>query len=227
MRLQRLTPLLATLALFLGGCTMTDNEPPFPEREFNNHEAYKLMEQLATDAAAELPDFPGFEQRKGSFLDCEDKGTVYDDWVSIELHYTFSPGNAASELVRTDYTNALREYWTGENYEITRDQSNPRTHLEAVYPGGITLWWQVVEGARLTIQSGCVPVGDGQRITDYIPPAGGVTPENDRFGRKLENAPVEVAEADDEESDEAAVNPFDGVEAAAAPPGINPFHDQL
>lgn len=227
MRPRNFIPLLTTLALILGGCTMTDNEPPFPEREFDNHEVYPIMEQLVADAVAQLPDFPGFEQRKGAFLDCEDKGTIYDDWVALELHYTFSSTDAASDLVRRQYTSALRDYWTAENYEITRDRSTPRISLEAVYPGGITLWWQVVEGVRLTVQSGCVPVGDGQRITDYLPAVGGVTPENDIFGRQLENAPTEVAGADDEESDEAAVNPFDGLEAAVVPPGINPFHGQL
>ena len=209
---------------------MADDEPSFPEREFDNHEAYRIMEQLATDAVEELPDFPGFEQRKGSFLECEEDGVVYDDWVSIELRYTFSSADASTDLVRSQYTEIWRDYWSKSGYEIYSDQWNADTNrgsIEATSPGGITLWWWVAEGAALTIQSGCVPVGEGQRVTEYIPPAGDVTPENDLLGRKLDNAPDEVVEADDEESDEAAVNPFGGFEAAAAPPGINPFHDQL
>lgn len=209
---------------------MSDNGSPFPEREFDNHEVYPIMEQLVADSVAVLPDFPGFALRKGSFLNCEKEGEIYDDWVAIELRYTFSEADSGREPLRTQYTDTLRDYWTEVGYEITRDEPNrsgTQYALEATAPGGIGLWWEVAGTMFLTIQTGCVPVGNGQRVTDYIPPAGGVTPENDLFGRNLNDAPTEVTGAEDEESDEAAVNPFDGLEAAAVPPGINPFHGQL
>jgi hypothetical protein len=141
MRLRHSLPILAPLVLILGGCTMTDNEPPFPERDFDNHEAYQIMEQVVADAIAQLPDFPGFEQRKGSFLDCEDEGRVYDDWVAIELRYTFSLADASTELVRSQYTEIWRDYWESSGYEIVEDKwqaDSGRGSLEATYPGGIT-----------------------------------------------------------------------------------------
>jgi len=229
MRTKHLIPLFTALALLLGGCSMSDSESPFPERDFDNHEVYPIMEQLVADTVATLPDFPGFEVRTGKFLNCEEEGKIYDDWVAIELQYAFSPADSETEQVRTQYTDDIRNYWTESGYEIVRDKETPSgiRDLEASVSGGITLWWSAAYKATLTVQTGCVPVGNDQRATDYLPPVGGVTPENDRFGSKLNDAPTEVAEADDEESDEAAVNPFDGLEAAAVPPGINPFHGQL
>jgi hypothetical protein len=230
MHAKLLISVFTAFALILGGCSMSDSGSPFPERDFNNHEVYPIMEQLVADTVTAFPDFPGFALRKGSFLNCEKEGKIYDDWVAIELRYTFSEENSNSEPVRTQYTDVLRDYWAEAGYEITRDEPNRSgTHyaLEATVPGGIGLWWEVAGTVFLTVQTGCVPVGNGQRVTDYIPPAGGVTSENDLFGRNLNDAPTGVPEAGDEESDEAAVNPFDGLEAAAAPPGTNPFQGQL
>jgi hypothetical protein len=206
-------------------------ETSLPEREFNNNEVYPLMEQLVADAVAVLPDFPGFVERRGLFHECTDEqDNPIDGWGSIELKYAFSDAASLTAQVREEYTVLLREAWTEAGYEITWDEASAdgsQYNLEAARSDGIVLWWRVLGRTSLTIQSGCVPLaGDDVHPDEYLPPIGGVLPENDPFGNAIDPEAHE-AETPSDESTDAAVNPFEGVVAAVVPPGTNPFHHQL
>lgn len=205
-----------------------------PEREFDNHEAYRLMEQLVADTVTTLPDFPGFVERSALMHDCTDaQDNEIEGWMSIELKYAFDVPTSETSQVREDYTNLLRDVWAEEGYSINWDEASPtgdQYNLEASRTDGITLWWRVWGRTSLTIQSGCVPIGNGDKFPEYIPPAGGVPldAEHDPIGDYLDPSIYGDAEPAEETSDEAAVNPFDdNVVADGSLPGRNPFTDQL
>ncbi|MEV3938941.1 hypothetical protein AB0K52_23585 [Glycomyces sp. NPDC049804] len=208
----RISILLAALTLVLGGCSMFQDPPP--AREFDEAEAYPLMEQIVLDTIAELPDFPGFEKRV--YLrpqDCaESLGEQYEGWVALEISYTFSDENSALPRVQTGYTPILREQWEAAGYDIHRDNIDPETghgSLEAERPDGINLWWWVMDGVSLTVQTGCVPKTPDFDNPDYIPPAGGVLPENDAAAQNRMNPP--------EEATDEATDPFATARPASAP----------
>lgn len=232
---RRLAIILTALTLALGGCSfMQETDTTLPEREFDNHEVYPIMEQLVADAVAVFPDFPGFEKREGSRHGCPDyKGNEIEGWVSIELNYTFDIPTSETEQVREQYTDLLREAWTDAGYQINWDEASPngsQYNLEASRSDGITLWWRVWGLTVLTIQSGCVPIGGGDEKPAYIPPAGGVPldAEHDPFGNSLDPTVYGDAESSEESTDEAAVDPFDNpVAAYGNPPGTNPFTNEL
>jgi len=206
-----------------------------PEREFDNQEVYPLMEQLVAEAVAVLPDFPGFAERDGLLHECTDeRGNEIEGWVSIELKYAFTDSASLTEQVRGEYTDILRDTWTEAGYDITWDEASPDGedhNLEAARTDGLTLWWRVWGRTSLTIQSGCVPVGGGDQKPGYVPPVGGVLPENDPWGNYLDPTVYGTEEPSDESTD-AAVNPFEGGQAAVdtAPgtaPGTSPFINEL
>lgn len=238
---RSLTTVFTAMTLALGGCTFMPEEEvdrTLPEREFDNHEVYPIMEQLVADAVAEFPDFPGFSERRGMRQGCPDsRGNEIEGWVSIELSYAFDIPTSETEQVREEYTDILREAWTEAGYQINRDEASPtgeNYNLEASRSDGITLWWRAWGLTGLTIQSGCVPIGGGDEKPDYIPPVGGVPldAEHDPFGNSLDPTVYADADADaetsEEATDEAAVNPFDNpVAVEGAPPGMNPFTNEL
>ncbi|THV26791.1 hypothetical protein [Glycomyces paridis] len=197
-----------------------------PEREFDNHEVYPIMEQLVADVVAVLPDFPGFAERRGTRHSCPDeKGNEIEGWVSIELSYSFDIPTSETEQVREQYTDLLREAWTEAGYQITWDEASPdesQYNLSASRGDGITLWWRVWGLTGITIQSGCVPIGNGDEKPAYIPPADGVPldAEHDPFGNALDPSVYAVAESSDETTDAAAVAPFTDAQAI---PGQVPF----
>lgn len=201
---QRFFTLLASLTLVLGGCSMFQDPPP--DREFDEAAAYPLMEQIVADTIAGLPDFPGFYQR--GYLrpeDCgETLGSAYDGWVALEIWYGFSGDVSVTDLVKTDYTNLLRESWIDAGYDLHDDSIDPATGrgtLQAERPDGINLWWWVADGVSLTIQTGCIPATDDFDKPDYIPPVGGVLPENDRAVSDKVMSPPEDATTE-------AIDPF-------------------
>jgi hypothetical protein len=176
-----------------------------PAREFDEAEAYPLMEQIVLDTIAQLPEFPGFEKRMYLLPeDCgEALGDRYDGWVALEIRYGFSDENSELPMVRTDYTELLREQWESAGYDIHRDDFDPATGrgtLEAERPDGINLWWWVADGVSLTLQTGCIPATEDFDKPDYIPPAGGVLPENDPAAQNRMNPP--------EDSTSEAIDPF-------------------
>lgn len=160
---------------------MTQDAPP--ERDFDQAQAYPLLEEIVADTVETLPDFPGFYQRMYYPVeDCGHLGEAYKGWVAIEIAYGFSAEDSLTDTVRRDYTAILRDQWTEAGYEIHRDTIDPETgngSLEAKRPDGINLWWGVHDGASLSLQTGCIPPTEGFEKPDYISPAGGVAPEND------------------------------------------------
>lgn len=189
-------------------------DPP-PEREFDEAEAYPLVEQIVADTVSDLSDFPGFYQRLYATEDCgEMLGNQYDGWVAIEIRYGFTAEDSATDLVKLEYTNLLRRAWTDAGFDVHRDTIDPETgrgSLEAVRPDGINLWWWVADGVSLTLQTGCVPATEGFDKPEYIPPAGGVLPENDHAvaGNHFENPP--------EDATDEAVDPFATAQPVSAP----------
>jgi hypothetical protein len=229
-----LTTALIISTLAIGGCTaVPEEDETLPEREFDNHEVYPIMEQLVADAVAVLPDFPGFAERRGDLQECADsQGNEIEGWVSIELNYAFDEPTSLTEQVREEYTDILREAWSEAGYQINRDEASPdesQYNLEVSRSDGVTLWWRVWGLTVLTIQSGCVPIGDGIEKPDYIPPAGGVPldAEHDPFGNYLDPSTYADSEPSGETTDEAAVDPFEDPVAAGAAPGTNPFINEL
>ncbi|SDE43659.1 hypothetical protein [Glycomyces harbinensis] len=174
------------------------NRNPPPERDFDEAEAYPLMEQTVLDTIAGLPDFPGFKSRMYySPEDCEESlGEQYQGWVSLEIAYTFDGPNSESDLVRTTYTDLLRDQWTAAGYEVHQDSidaSTGRGSLEAERADGINLWWTVSGSVSFAVQTGCIPATEGFDKPDYIPPAGGVIPENDAAVQNRMNPPEDAA----------------------------------
>ncbi|WP_460497081.1 hypothetical protein [Glycomyces tarimensis] len=193
-------------------------EPP-PEREFDQAEAYPILEQIVNDTIAELPDFPGFHRRSyANEEDCAPLGEGYEGWVAIEIRYGFGAEDSRSALVRTEYTNLLRDMWTDAGYDLHRDEGdgNGPGSMEAKRPDGINLWWWVAGedgGVSLTLQTGCIPSTPGFEKPDYIPPAGGVPPEEDLAAPRMNPSPEPSADA---------IAPFDGEFASA--PAARRFH---
>ncbi|GAA1676898.1 hypothetical protein GCM10009830_24600 [Glycomyces endophyticus] len=181
-----------------------DQDPP-PERDFDEAAAYPLMEQAVLDTIAGLPDFPGFKTRTYySPEDCEEAlGEQYKGWVSLEIAYTFDGPDSESELVRTTYTDLLREQWTAAGYDLHQDSIDSATgrgSLEAKRQDGINLWWAVSGSVSLAVQTGCIPATEGFDKPDYLPPAGGVLPENDQAAQNRMNPP--------EDSTGEVIDPF-------------------
>ncbi len=211
MRTRFLT-LVFSLTAVLGGCSLMQDPPP--ERDFDEAEAYPLMEQIVADTVADLPDFPGFHQR--SYARPEDCGEAlggrYDGWVALEIRYGFTGEDSATELVKIEYTNLLRERWAAAGYDVHRDDIDPGTgrgSLEAERPDGVNLWWWVADGVSLTVQTGCVPATSGFDKPDYIPPAGGGLDTDHAVAGDLMSPP--------EDSAAAAVDPF--ASGSTGPPG--------
>jgi hypothetical protein len=215
-RRHRLSVIAAALATIItGGCMNTDEpaETP-PEREFDETTAWIRMEEAAAEAIAELPDFPGFEERRLLELSCSHDGQTDSDYTQLELTYAFSAEDSATDLVHEDYVNLLREQWTGAGYDVHRDEAygqNPVFYdLEARRPDGINYWLIAANYTSLVIQSGCVKKSGA--VPECPPPLGGVTPENDIAGRRAcgGNYDEPTAEAD-------AIAPFGGTPAAFIP----------
>ncbi len=208
----RFLALVFSLTAVLGGCSLMQDPPP--ERDFDEAEAYPLMEQIVADTVADLPDFPGFHQR--SYARPEDCGEAlggrYDGWVALEIRYGFTGEDSATELVKIEYTNLLRERWAAAGYDVHRDDIDPGTgrgSLEAERPDGVNLWWWVADGVSLTVQTGCVPATSGFDKPDYIPPAGGGLDTDHAVAGDLMSPP--------EDGDAAAVDPF--ASGSTGPPG--------
>jgi hypothetical protein len=175
---------LATI--ITGGCMNTDDpaETP-PERDFDESTAWTRMEEAATEAIADLPNFPGFETRKLLELSCTHEGQTDSDYIQFELTYTFGAEDSATNLVHEDYVNLLREQWSEAGYDVHRDEAygqDPVFHdLEATRPDGINYWLVAANYTSLTVQSGCVKRAAS---SECPPPLGGVLPENDIAGRQ-------------------------------------------
>ena len=206
---------IAALAMIItGGCTDNNEsaEAP-PERDFDSSAAWSRMEEAAAEAIAELPDFPGFEERRMLELSCKHNREVNNYCTRFELTYMFSAEDSATELVHEDYVDLLREQWTEADYDVHRDESrgeDPVFHdLEATRPDGINYWLIAANYTSLVVQSGCVKRNGG---SECPPPLGGVTEENDIAGRQacggLYDEPPEEADA---------IAPFDGTQAAMTP----------
>jgi hypothetical protein len=199
----RLLALFSSLAVILGGCSLMQDPPP--ERDFDEAEAYPLMEQVVAETISTLPDFPGFYQRRYARPeDCgEVLGSRYDGWVALEIRYGFTGDDSATELVKTEYTNLLRETWTEAGYDIHHDDIDPETgrgSMEAERPDGINLWWWVADGVSLTVQTGCIPATPEFDKPDYIPPVGGSLDTDHAVAGNLMHPP--------EDNTSEAVDPF-------------------
>ncbi len=195
---------IALAALALGGCSLMDQDPP-PATEFDEAEAYLVLEQAAAEIVAGLPDFPGFNTRWYMRpQDCgEALGSRYEGWVAIEIGYGFSGADSALPLVRTEYADLLRESWQEAGYDVHRDDIDETTgvgSIEAERPDGVNLWWTAAKGVSLTLQTGCVPQTPDFDKPDYLPPAGGSVTIDDALAGALMHPPT----ADTTE----AVDPF-------------------
>ncbi|QSB04415.1 hypothetical protein [Natronoglycomyces albus] len=178
-------------------------EPP-PEREFDQVMAYGLMEEEVRSWVETIDDFIGFETRIYRTQDCYGPQMQETDFVRIEINYRFSRDDSKLPIVREEYLEAIREHWDKQGYNIhTEDiRGDGEFHsLEARRPDGINLWYSVANISSLKVQSGCVR-GSLDIEEPYIPPAGGVPPQND----PLRNNPPYEPSA--EETSEEAINPF-------------------
>ncbi|WP_155830292.1 hypothetical protein [Glycomyces tenuis] len=189
------------------------NQPP--QTEYTQAEAYAPMEAVAAEAVESLTDFPGFEQRSWGEMPCSHNGIDDPDYTNIEIDYSFSLEVSETDQIREDYVEELREYWTAQGYEITRDEESTYDdrldrNLVVRTDDGITLWYRVAGYVGLVIQSGCVPVSDLSEI-EYVPPIGGIEPggEGDKLDRYFpDGIPTDQA---------AAVDPFANTQAGPAP----------
>jgi hypothetical protein len=159
-----------------------------PESAYTPAEAYAPMEAAAAETVDALADFPGFEKRSWTEMPCSHNGIDDPDYTKIEIRYLFALPDSESELVRDQYTEALRGHWTELGYTIATDEAvegADRTdrNLVAVREDGISLWYAVGGYVGLFIGSGCVPVSDKSEI-EYIAPTGGIEPggPNDLVG---------------------------------------------
>jgi len=158
---------------------MTATEPP--EARYTQAEAYAPMEAAAAEAAAALPDFPGFASRTWHELPCSHGGAEDPGHVGVEISYMFAEPLWSDPLVREEYADALRGKWAEDGLDVHRDDSvtlaTGRTdrNVEALREDGINLWYRVSGVVGLVVQSGCVRRSDPGEI-EYVPPAGGIAP---------------------------------------------------
>jgi hypothetical protein len=165
-------------AAFLSACSggFMDEEPP--ESKYVESEVFVPMEAEVADTVAALPDFPGFESRSWNEMPCSHNGADSSEYVNIEIRYGFDDADSLTPTVRETYVDTLRQRWSDLGYDIHRDQPTPDGEhyaLEARREDGINLWYRVMGGVSLLVQSGCVPRSDPGEI-EYISPAGGITP---------------------------------------------------
>ncbi|RRR96779.1 hypothetical protein [Glycomyces terrestris] len=185
---HRLLIVATALATTITGGCMNNGDPAEtpPERDFDESTAWTRMEEAAAKAIADLPDFPGFEERRLLELSCTRNGEADKDYVQFELTYAFSAEDSATDLVHEEYVSLLRERWTDAGYDVHRDETygqSPVFHdLEARRPDGINYWLTAANYTSLTVQSGCVKKSGG--ASECPPPLGGVTLENDIAGRQ-------------------------------------------
>jgi hypothetical protein len=219
-RLLAVAAVMATIAT--GGCMNDDAAEAPPERDFDESTAWSRMEEAAAEAIADLPDFPGFEERMMLELSCEHDGEVDEDYTRFELTYMFSAEASATDLVHEEYVRLLRERWTEAGYDVHRDEAygeDPVFHdLEATRPDGLNYWLVAANYTSLTIQSGCVEKSGEPSACP--PPLGGVPHENDIAGRQA------CGGAYDEPTEEAeAIAPLEGSQAAVIPFPAGGGHD--
>jgi hypothetical protein len=191
-----------------------------PDTEYTQAEAYRPMEAAIAEAVEALPEFPGFSERFWSEMPCSHNGLDDPDYTSIEITYRFSEEVSASDLVRTEYLDVLRDHWTQLGYEISLDESKERAdgrvdhNLTADRQDGIVLWYKMWGIVSINAQSGCVPVSDKGDI-EYIAPTGGIEPGSAGDGI------IEAYFPDGIPTDQAAaIDPFATSQAAF---GLVPF----
>lgn len=169
----------ATTILLTSACAL-DTGPP--ERDFNQTQAYEILHDSFHENIEYMDDFPGFEIRRYSKLECESPDGTSTDFVRMEIAYVFSWEDSETEKVRDDYFEALKEAWDEAGYDIHRDDvrhEGDRKNLEAKRPDGVNYWYRVWDRVRLYVQSGCVQATE---ITEpYIPPIDHVEPKNDQM----------------------------------------------
>ena len=189
-RLRLAVAVAVIAALPATACSTTKDamEAAPPESAYTQAEAYAPMEAAAAETVDALADFPGFEKRSWTEMPCSHNGIEDPDYTKIEIRYLFTLPDSESELVRDQYTEALRGHWTELDYTIATDEAvegADRTdrNLVAVREDGISLWYAVGGYVGLFIGSGCVPAGDKSEI-EYIAPTGGIEPggANDLVG---------------------------------------------
>jgi hypothetical protein len=206
-----------TAFIMLSSCSIgRDSMETPPESEYTQAEAYAPMEAAIADAAAALPDFPGFASRFWREMPCTHNGLDDPDYTNIEISYRLPAETEDSEAVREQYVDILRDYWTSLGYAISTDSSDELDsgridhNLAADREDGIGLWYKVWGKVSIVAQSGCVPVSDGGDI-EYIPPAGGIEP-----GSAQDN--VQEYFPDGIPTDQAAaIDPFATSQAAFGP----------
>lgn len=181
-----------------------------PERDFDQSEAYQIIEDAFHENIEYLDDFPGFNQRIYRTRECENPDRSSTGFVRIEIQYRFSEEVSQTDLVRDDYFEQLKEAWDGAGYDVHREditEDEEFKDLEARRPDGVNYWYRAWGIASLTIQSGCVQ--ETGIDEPYIPPAGNVPPENDRRHAEERGHDPDSDEhtpSDDESAD--AINPF-------------------
>lgn len=184
------------------------NQGP-PERDFDQSEAYQIMEDAFQENIEYLDDFPGFESRGYSTSVCENPDRSETGFVRIEITYRFSSEDSDSDLVRHDYFEALEKAWDEAGYDIHRvdiSDDGEVKDVEARRPDGVNYWFRVWDRVVLTIQSGCVrETGIDE---PYIPPVGDVPPENDRTHAEQRGHDPDAEDTPTEDESADAINPF-------------------
>lgn len=214
-----------------------EEEPP--ESNYTQAEVYAPMEAEVAEIVAALPDFPGFFSRSWSSVGCSHNGQDNYDYINVEINYTFDEGTSQEPLVRQEYVDVLRDYWTENGYDIHHDETTPDGvdhSIEARRDDGINFWYWVTGMVALKVQSGCVPRSDHSEI-QYIPPSGGIVPGGPLdIMNKLEDEIQGYPEAPQEEAtspftESESPSPTGMVPWAREPDpietGANPYEDQL
>ncbi|WP_026932166.1 hypothetical protein [Glycomyces tenuis] len=148
-----------------------------PVGAYDESDVWARMETAVTATAAGPDAFPGFDARTVQVTACgyrTDAGLrTYRYLLAYELAPFAEPADEAA------YAQAVREAWSGEDYQILYDGTTAEgdASIRASREDELTLHLVLGEAAALEIRSGCLERVDPD--PGCLPAQGGVAPEDD------------------------------------------------
>jgi hypothetical protein len=164
--LLRIAAISATLLLAVSMAACVSG--PSVNENFTDAELAVAMDEAMADAAATLPDFPGFSGRTIDVNGChygmhEEHASAGHD--TVVMHYGFAEELWDDPLLRETYPALIAEYWRDAGYEVEENASatGKYTSVTATREDGLIIVYRVAAIVVMEAFLGggiCVPMDD-------------------------------------------------------------------